>query len=218
VLDYGAGRGAAHIDDACDYRRSLLNLRSKVSRVIGVDVDEAVRQNPSLDEAYVINVNDSLPLGDASIDLIVSDMTFEHLADPRRTSSELDRVLRPGGWLCARTPNRYGYIALLNRFTPDMLKSRVLNVAQPSRKREDVFPAIYLINTFRALSTYFPSDRFQHFSYCYDAEPGYHANSPFLFKSFQIIHYLSPPAFRSILMIFIKKRIDVPEIHRVNDE
>jgi hypothetical protein len=68
VLDYGAGRSAAHIDDACDYRRSLLNLRSKVSRVIGVDVDEAVKQNPALDEAYVINVNNSLPLGDASID------------------------------------------------------------------------------------------------------------------------------------------------------
>jgi SAM-dependent methyltransferase len=48
----------------------------------------------------------------------VSDFTFEHIVDPAQAARELDRVLKHGGWLCARTPNRYGYIALANRFVP----------------------------------------------------------------------------------------------------
>ena len=73
VLDYGAGRGFGHVEDPCEYRRSLCNFRSRIASVIGVDVDEAVMQNPALDEAYVFNPKDPLPIGDASIDIIVSE-------------------------------------------------------------------------------------------------------------------------------------------------
>jgi SAM-dependent methyltransferase len=206
LLDYGAGRGE-HVEDASEYRRSVRNFQSRIARVIGVDVDEAVMQNPALDEAYVFNPKDPLPIGDASIDIIVSDVTFEHIVDPAQAARELDRVLKPGGWLCARTPNRYGYIALANRFVPNAIKTRVLNIVQPSRKEEDVFPAVYLMNSFGALLKCFPSDRFEHFSYTWDPEPAYHANKKTLYKSFQIIHYITPPALRSMLMVFIRKRL-----------
>lgn len=63
VLDYGAGRGFGHVEDPCEYRRSLCNFRSRIASVIGVDVDEAVMQNPALDEAYVFNPKDPLPIG-----------------------------------------------------------------------------------------------------------------------------------------------------------
>jgi SAM-dependent methyltransferase len=206
LLDYGAGRGE-HVEDACEYRRSLRNFRSRTASVIGVDVDKAVMQNPALDEAYVFNPKDPLPIGDASIDIIVSDVTFEHIVDPARAARELYRVLKPGGWLCARTPNRYGYIALANRFVPKAIKTRVLKIVQPSRKEEDVFPAVYLINTFGALLKYFPLDRFEHFSYTWDSEPAYHASKKTLYRFFQIIQYITPPALRSMLMVFIRKRL-----------
>jgi SAM-dependent methyltransferase len=207
LLDYGAGRGEGHMEDACEYRRSLRNFQARVARVIGVDVDEAVMQNPALDEAYTFNPKDRLPIDDASIDIIVSDVTFEHILDPRQTASELDRVLKPGGWLCARTPNRYGYIALANRLVPEAIKMRVLNIVQPSRKEEDVFPAVYLMNSFGALLKCFPSDRFEHFSYRWDSEPPYHANKKILYRAMQIIHYITPAALRSMLMVFIRKRL-----------
>ena len=207
LLDYGAGRGVGHVEDACEYRRSLRNFQSRIATVIGVDVDEAVMQNPTLDEAYVFNPKDPLPIGDASIDIIVSDVTFEHIVDPAQAARELDRVLKPGGWLCARTPNRYGYIALANRFVPKAIKTRVLKIVQPSRKEEDVFPAVYLMNSFGALLKCFPSDRFEHFSYTWDSEPAYHANKKTLYRSFQIIQYITPPALRSMLMVFIRKRL-----------
>lgn len=207
LLDYGAGRGAGPLEDRCDYRRSLRHFKARAARVIGVDVDRAVLENPTLDEAHVFKPEDRLPVDDASVDVILSDFTFEHITDPSRAASELDRVLKPGGWLCARTINRYGYIALANRLVPEVVNMRVLKFAQPSRKEQDVFPAVYLMNSLNVLSRLFPSSRFEHFSYSWNSEPGYHAGSGILYRVMQIVHYLTPPAFRSVLMVFIRKRI-----------
>lgn len=205
LLDYGAGRGA-WLEDTCEYRRSLRNFQSRVHRVIGADVDPAVMQNPALDELHVLESNGSLPLAEHSIDMIVSDVTFEHILDPAQTVRELARVLKPGGWLCARTPNRNGYIALANRAVPEAVKSQVLRFVQPGRKEEDVFPAVYLMNSFSALSRLFPLDRFEHFSYTWDSSPTYHGGKSILYRSMQMLHYLTPPPLRSMLMIFIRKR------------
>ena len=112
VLDFGAGRGVGLQEDPVPYRRSLRILQGKCRRLVGVDIDEAVMENPYLDETHVIAPSSRIPLETASVDLIVSDNTFEHIADPRSTVRDLDRVLKSGGWLCARTPNRWGYIAL----------------------------------------------------------------------------------------------------------
>ena len=120
VVDFGAGRGRIHVDDPIAYRRSLTSLRGKVKEVIGVDVDSAVSTNPAIDRAIVIS-GPEIPLPDGSVDLILSDFTFEHLGDPQAIARSFERVLKPGGWICARTPNRFGYIALANRFLPDLL-------------------------------------------------------------------------------------------------
>ena len=53
VLDLGAGRGRAHVDDPVSFRRSLMDLRGRCAKVIGADPDPAVLANPSLDEAVV---------------------------------------------------------------------------------------------------------------------------------------------------------------------
>jgi 2-polyprenyl-3-methyl-5-hydroxy-6-metoxy-1,4-benzoquinol methylase len=63
------------------------------------------------------------PFPNETFDLVVSDSTFEHVSDAEQVASELDRVLKPGGWICARTPNRHGYVALLNRLGGTVLVS-----------------------------------------------------------------------------------------------
>lgn len=62
VLDFGAGRGAQLEETACPYRRDLAILRGKSAKVIGVDVDPVVMENPFLDQGHVIEPAAPLPL------------------------------------------------------------------------------------------------------------------------------------------------------------
>ena len=207
VLDIGAGRGQGHLDDDCNYRKQLRTFRGRVGKVIGIDVDTVVVDNPSLDEAYVIK-DDRFPLADASVDLAFSDHTFEHVADPYSFAQEVHRVLKPGGWLCARTPNRRGYISLASRIIPDRLHAAVLKRAQPGRKAEDVFPTTYLLNTSGALSRYFPDDAWERYVYTHNPEPAYFGTSPTVWRIFDTLLSALPRPLWPTLMIFMRKRAD----------
>jgi GT2 family glycosyltransferase/glycosyltransferase involved in cell wall biosynthesis/SAM-dependent methyltransferase len=85
VLDVTAGRsdGAAL-------------LAGVARRAIGLDI-EAEGQ--------------ALPFDDASFDVVVSFGALERLRDQRRFVREVERVLRPGGWLLVGTPDRDVYSA-----------------------------------------------------------------------------------------------------------
>lgn len=205
VVDYGAGRGAAQ-DDPVVYRRELATLRGKVRSVIGVDVDPVVRTNPMVDEAHVIAPGARLPFDDASVDMIVSDWVFEHLDDPGPVTGEFDRILRDGGWICARTPNRWAYFAIANRVLPRSVRMSALGWAQPRRRHCDVFPAHYALNTRRALEKYFPPSRFEHHGYTWDTGPAYFGTSPLVFSLIRSLGAVLPPPLRPMLFVYLKKR------------
>lgn len=204
VLDFGAGRGA-FLDDPCEYRRRLRNLKGKVQEVIGVDIDETVYQNCSLNRAIICEANGKIPLSDNAVDLLISDFTFEHLEFPDIITREMDRVLKPGGWICARTTNRNGYIALFNRIIHSKWHFPIIKRLQPSRRYVDVFPAFYQLNTKSALRRYFPESRYCHCVYTWDSEPRYFSNSFALLRTFEFIHAITPSLLKTTLMIFVKK-------------
>lgn len=154
VLDLGAGRGA-WMEDPSPTRRRMRDLSDLAGAIIGVDVDPAIRQNPQLDEAFVLGPSDPLPLAPSSVDLVLADFVFEHIANPRFLATELARVLRPGGWCCARTPNKFGYIATLARLIPNPFHTSVLKRVQPGRQRRDVFPTLYRLNTLSTIRRHF---------------------------------------------------------------
>lgn len=138
VVDLGAGRGGWFADgDVSDYQRSLRLLKGKVSKVIGVDVDESVLSNASTDENFVMEAG-RIPLADASVDVVIADFVLEHLGDPEGAESEVFRVLRSGGLFCARTPHALNYVCvgarLAGRRSADVLKA-----AQPARQHKDTF-------------------------------------------------------------------------------
>ena len=122
VLDLGAGRGASN-EVQSTFVRGLLDLRGKARRVIGVDLDPVVLTNPLLDEAHVYD-GVRIPLPDSSIDLIVSDNTLEHVTSPSVFAREIARVLKPGGWLCARTPHLYSALVIASSLVPNTMHSR----------------------------------------------------------------------------------------------
>jgi SAM-dependent methyltransferase len=204
VLDFGAGRGRAV--DPNVFRRQLANLRGACAKVVGVDIDPAVRENPGLDEAVVIEPGRPLPFPDSTFDLVVSDHVFEHVDDPVAVAAELDRVLRPGGWICARTPNRNGYIAWGARLVPNGLHSRVLHRLQPGRQSVDVFPTRYLLNTRVALRRHFPPERYRHCAYGFNTEPAYTGRSTPLWILLWAWLRIAPEALCATWFVFLQKQ------------
>lgn len=205
VLDFGAGRGAWFEDDQSPYRREMRLLRGSVLEVIGCDVDEAVLSNRAVDKAQVIRPCTQLPFEDSSIDMVLADYVFEHIPDPRWLAGEFARILKSGGWICARTPTRYNYVSIAARLIPNFKHARLLGVVQPGRKPEDVFPTVYRLNSRRSIRKHFAATLFQDHSYIYGCEPQYYFGSQLAYRVLQFLHWLLPSAFYGNLYVFLKK-------------
>jgi SAM-dependent methyltransferase len=121
---YVAGRRV--LDAACGEGYGAALLAAVARTVVGVDIDAQVvaraaatygkRDNLSFEAASVAQ----LPLPDASVDVVVSFETIEHLAaaDQPRTVAEFARVLAPGGILILSSPNRPEYSDARNYANP----------------------------------------------------------------------------------------------------
>jgi SAM-dependent methyltransferase len=205
IVDLGAGRGSAFEEHPEGFMAALRNFKGKCQKVIGIDIDRAVLQNVSLDEAKLIDERGNIPLADSSVDLIFSDFTFEHVVEPEKFSSEIFRILKPGGWICARTPNKWGYIAIGARLVPNRAHVKFLTVLQPRRKDIDVFPTEYRLNTPRDLRKYFPDGRWQRYAYTWNPEPAYFSDSIPAWAIMITIFKLLPQRFGSVFLFYARK-------------
>lgn len=205
VLDYGAGRGAQIDTEASDYRRQLKTLKGRVAHVEGCDVDAAVFENPFLDHAALFEPNKPLPYPDDSFDLIYSNWVFEHVEDPGQVAGELLRVVKPGGYICAMTPNKLGYIALAARLAGNARHVPLLKKIQPGRLDFDVFPTLYRLNTKGAVRKAF-GERAEVAVYAVNSSPSYHFNKPAVYGALKLLHRLLPEAMAGVLLIFVRKR------------
>jgi ubiquinone/menaquinone biosynthesis C-methylase UbiE len=101
VLDIACGEG---------YGGATLHKAGAAS-VIGVDISENVclhaRKKYGLDARP--GSAENIPLAEASVDLVVSFETIEHVRDPGRFLDECARTLVPGGRLVISTPNKNVY-------------------------------------------------------------------------------------------------------------
>lgn len=206
VMDLGAGRGAQLLVEPTSYRTRLATLRGKVAKVIGVDVDDAVFENPYLDEAGLIEIGKPYPFPDGTFDLILSDWVLEHVANPAEFAAEIDRVLKPGGWFCARTPNRWGMVGLATNLIPNRLHTRTLSKLQPGRQSQDVFPTEYRLNTLGRLRAAFPADRWENYSYLTNPEPPYVQKSLLAMQLVRLAWRFAPDHFGTVLDVFLRKR------------
>jgi glycosyltransferase involved in cell wall biosynthesis/SAM-dependent methyltransferase len=104
VLDVACGLG---------YGSAVVAVGSPAARVVGVDESafavEYARASYGLGDGLVeFRQGDACALDfvpDASVDLVVSFETLEHVHEPERLLAELQRVLRPAGRLLASVPN-----------------------------------------------------------------------------------------------------------------
>jgi arsenite methyltransferase len=99
VLDLGCGAGADLLIAA--------QMTGPTGRVIGVDMTASMldRARASADEMGLGNVElhegliESVPLEDASVDVVISNGVIDLVPDKDAVFDEIDRVLRPGGRL-----------------------------------------------------------------------------------------------------------------------
>lgn len=103
MLDVASGEG---------YGAALL---APIARTVtGVEIDpasvaHAARSYQRDNLAFVRGDARALPLGSASVDVVVSFETLEHLVEHELFLREVKRVLRPGGLLVLSTPDRDVY-------------------------------------------------------------------------------------------------------------
>lgn len=108
--------GDTILDAACGlgYGAHLLANCSPAAKVIGVDLDvDAVEYAKSAFghdgkcEFRTGDVANLSNIADASVDLVVSFETLEHIPDPQAALREFARVLTPGGRIIASVPNNW---------------------------------------------------------------------------------------------------------------
>src|SRR5256712_9260629 len=111
-LQFAAGKSVLDIASGEGYGAALLATVAK--SVMGVDIDPAsveharhIYYNPRLN--YVVGSCDSVPLPDASFDVVTSFETIEHHDKHDEMLDEIKRVLKPGGALVISSPNRLTY-------------------------------------------------------------------------------------------------------------
>lgn len=215
VLDLGAGRAAWFEDDPIAFRRDVRNLKGKVARVIAADVDPAVLENRAVDESVLI-ADGLIPVADASIDLIVCDYVFEHVEEPVAFAAEIGRILKPGGWLCARTPHRNNLVSVAARRVSNKRHAAVLRKVQPDRKEIDVFPTVYRLNTRAAIRRAFPGWRDT--SFVFRSDPAYFFGRKAMFKLITATSHFLPSSLIGNIFVFLQKPGDARESVSRNGE
>lgn len=205
VLDLGAGRGAMFIESRGAWKNWLVRLGGRASRRVGADIDESVRDNPGLDEAVVLELGKPLPFDSESFDLILCDWVLEHIDDTQAFLSEVRRVLKVGGWFCARTPNKFGYLGVGTRIVPNSMEGKVLKWFQPNRAEHDIFPKLYKLNSVKEIGRVFNSKFWRNASYTYNPSPSYHGQRTWAFRLIESLQRLMPNRLKTLIFIFAQR-------------
>ena len=95
------------LDAGCGRTSPLIAFRGRIDRFIGVDIHAPATPLPYLDEFATVDLCvDRQAFEPGTFDLVLSNFTIEHFADPPAAMANLFRWLRPGGTLVVTTVNR----------------------------------------------------------------------------------------------------------------
>lgn len=94
------------LDVGCGFREILSAIKSEKNEAIGADISYATFKAgiASIDHAVVCDA-ESLPFRSASINLVLCIDALEHLTNPVRGVTEINRVLKRGGKAIFSVPN-----------------------------------------------------------------------------------------------------------------
>jgi len=134
VLEAGAGAGDLF----------LYELKENVLEIVGVDIDPRVESNPRLHRGIRSDLT-SIPYDDNYFDVVFSRYVLEHISEPQVFLNEMNRILKPGGSLLFLTPNKWHYVSLAARLTPQAFHNWYNRFR--GRQDKDTFPTLYKLNS-----------------------------------------------------------------------
>jgi SAM-dependent methyltransferase len=138
--------GVAVLDAGCGRASLLRPFRPRIKRFVGADIHApAAGALPYLDEFAAVDIcADGGAFPAASFDVILSNFTVEHFADPAAAFRNLRAWLRPGGRLVITTVNRRHPFVAAYLALPASIRARLQRLVKASAA--DAHPLIGACN------------------------------------------------------------------------
>src|SRR6266849_10406959 len=182
VLEVGAGKGKDG---------EAAPIQQKVARLIGIDPDSAIAQNPYLDERYQMSIEDFAKDRDSGFDCLYTISVLEHITQPREFLSACRSLLKPGGMLFGVTPNLWHYFGMATKLSAsigieDWLLDRLIG---SEAKNSYHFPTAYHLNSVRVLRHELLRSGFREVEFrCFDRAHRFEYCFPKLLRRFPSIY------------------------------
>lgn len=143
--------GVAVLDAGCGRASLLRPFRPRITRFVGADVHPpAAGALPYLDEFAAVDLcADAGAFPAATFDVVLSNFTVEHFADPAAAFRNLRCWLRPGGRLVITTVNRRHPFVAAYLSLPAAIRSRLQRIVKASAA--DAHPLIGACNDVAAV-------------------------------------------------------------------
>lgn len=127
-------------------------LVARANRILGVDPDANIEENPYITEAFRGFIDDYD--GDGGYDVVTMRMVAEHVENPRAAIKGMRRMLRPGGKVVIYTPHKWAPLSIIARWTPLWFHHWTKKIFWGT-EAQDTFPVAGKMNTKKALTTLF---------------------------------------------------------------
>jgi SAM-dependent methyltransferase len=138
------------LDAGCGRKSPLVRFRPRISELVGVDIHEPQQALPWIDDFVIADLCCRMTWTPREpFDLVLSNFTIEHFAEPDVALSNFRAWLRPGGMLVVTTVNRrHPFVDAYLRL-PDRASRRLQPVLKASAA--DAHPLVGACNDPRAL-------------------------------------------------------------------
>jgi SAM-dependent methyltransferase len=163
------------------------------------------------DVTYLVGGSgEALPFTSSSMDLVVSQWTVEHLAQPQVVFDEMARALRPGGRVVVFTSNANNYIPLVSRIIPDQMQDALIERLL-RRPTHETFPTYFRANTRRRLDRLARGSGLVLEKCTFVGNPFYFAFSPLLFRIALLFEKLTDPRPLRGLKLYLLATLHKPD-------
>ncbi|NND60391.1 MAG: class I SAM-dependent methyltransferase [Gammaproteobacteria bacterium] len=139
-------------------------LADRCRRLVGIDPDETIENNPYVHESFRVLMDDYEP--QETFDLITLRMVAEHVENPEQLLRTLVAATHPGSTVLIYTVNGISPIPVLTRLTSMGVRHRIKKILWGTEEK-DTFPTAYRMNSRRDLREMFTDAGFDEAGFYY---------------------------------------------------